>query len=118
MSRALGQLGLRRLLGQLRLRRPLGQLGLGRRQLRRLRLRLPQDRQGLLRVGVQFGTVDNFDPHPTVGGNGDGLRQIEVFSRLLDFNTSDRMNVVNGLAESVEPNETADEWVVTLTPRR
>jgi peptide/nickel transport system substrate-binding protein len=72
--------------------------------------------QGLLRVGVQFGTVDNFDPHPTVGGNGDGLRQIEVFSRLLDFNTSDRMNVVNGLAESVEPNETADEWVVTLRP--
>jgi peptide/nickel transport system substrate-binding protein len=71
-----------------------------------------QRRGGVLRVGMNFGVSATLDPHATVAGDLAILRQMNVFSRLFDFDAKGR--IIPDLAVSIEPNKKADVWVVKL----
>src|SRR5438309_11328141 len=73
-------------------------------------------RGGTLHVGLVGGSAasERLDPHQPTVNSLDVARIQNVFSKLTDFDPNG--HVVMQLAESLEPNKTATEWVVTLKP--
>lgn len=67
---------------------------------------------GTLRVGITGGGAsDTVDAHIPLG-TGDAARMFNLYDTLFAYDAEYR--VVPSLAESGEPNETGDEWTITL----
>ncbi|MCT1602691.1 ABC transporter substrate-binding protein [Kocuria sp. p3-SID1433] len=67
---------------------------------------------GTLRVGITGGGAsDTVDAHVPLG-TGDAARMFNLYDTLFAYDADYR--VVPALAESAEPNETGDQWTITL----
>lgn len=67
---------------------------------------------GTLRVGITGGGAsDTVDAHVPLG-TGDAARMFNLYDTLFAYDADYR--VVPSLAESAEPNETGDQWTITL----
>lgn len=67
---------------------------------------------GTLRVGITGGGAsDTVDAHVPLG-TGDAARMFNLYDTLFAYDAD--YQVVPSLAESAEPNETGDQWTVTL----
>jgi peptide/nickel transport system substrate-binding protein len=65
-----------------------------------------------LRIGATGGTTDSLDPHRNQGQTIDIMRFMNLFDGLTEYNADASTSL--SLAESITPNDTADEWTVKL----
>ncbi|UOE44384.1 ABC transporter substrate-binding protein [Agromyces larvae] len=77
----------------------------------------PSDGDGVagamsLTVGMVGSSGDTLNPYQQQGSNSSGAVFDQVFERLVTRDADGALTLV--LAESIEPNETGDEWTITL----
>lgn len=73
---------------------------------------LAQAKSGTIRLAAAGGSADSLDPHRTQGQVIDIMRFTNLFDGLAEHNPDASTALV--LAESMTPNDAADEWTVKL----